>query len=105
MSSGENVEEEGTLTEKTVAFDLEGHRIEVEAHQGLSANQYRLIVDGTKVDAVDKSMGTHKLRGELPAEAGGEPLHFEISLEGSFKNKIVLEYRGERQELSHGWVA
>jgi len=89
----------------TIDFELEGHKIVVEGHQGLTANQYRLLVDGRKVDEVDKSMGTHTMRGELPASDGGEPRPFEIKLEGSARNKTYLEFEGDRQELLKSWVA
>lgn len=101
----ENLDEQKSWSDKNVSFDLEGHKIEVEGHQGLVANQYRLIVDGEKVDEVDKAMGTHTLRGKLPAEGGAEPRKFTIALEGSLKNKMYLEMDGERQELSNNWVA
>jgi hypothetical protein len=105
MSEPNDVEVEKTMTEFRIEFDLEGHKVEVEGHQGLAANQYRLLVDGAKVDEIDKSMGTHQLRGELPGQGGGSPRPFAISLEGSLRNKTYLEFEGERTELLKSWVA
>lgn len=105
MSDAENVEVEKTMTEFRIEFELEGHKIEVEGHQGLVANQYRLYIDGAKVDDVDKSMGTHRLRGELPGTGDGAPRPLVISLEGSARNKTYLEFEGEKTELLRSWVA
>lgn len=105
MSEPDDVEVEKTKTEFRITFDLEGHKIEVEGHQGLAANQYRLLVDGAKVDEVDKSMGSHHLRGELPGQGGSSPRPFAIALEGSIRNKTYLEFEGEKTELLKSWVA
>jgi len=93
------------MTSFTIDFDLEGHQIKVEGHQGLVANVYRLIIDGDKVDEVEKAMGTHVMRGQLPASAGGAARPFEIHLEGHARNKTYLEFEGQRQELLKSWVA
>ena len=79
--------------------------MKVEGHQGLTANVYRLMVDGKKVDEVEKFMGTHIMRGELPAADGAQARPFEIHLEGSARNKTYLEFEGKRQELLKSWVA
>ncbi len=105
MSEPTDIEVEKTMTDFRIEFDLEGHKIEVEGHQGLAANQYRLLVDGAKVDEVDKSMGSHHLRGELPGAGDVSPRPFAISLEGSFRNKTYLEFEGEKTELLKSWVA
>jgi len=95
-----NIEVEKKLTQFEITFDLGGHAIRVEGHQGLAANQYRLFVDGEKIDQVDKSMGTHRLHGK----AGEQP--FAIVLKGSARNKTYLEVEGaERQELLKTWAA
>lgn len=105
MSEPEDIEVEKTMTEFRIEFDLEGHKIEVEGHQGLAANQYRLYLDGTKVDEIDKSMGTHHLRAELPGVEGAAPRPLAIALEGSARNKTYLEFEGEKTELLKSWVA
>lgn len=105
MSDPENVEVEKTMTDFRIEFELEDHKIEVEGHQGLAANQYRLYIDGAKVDEVDKSMGTHHLRAELPGTGDGAPRPFAIALEGSARNKTYLEFEGQKTELLKSWVA
>ncbi|MDQ3631751.1 MAG: hypothetical protein M3417_10890 [Actinomycetota bacterium] len=101
----EDVEVDKDATSFKIDFNLEGHRIEVEGHQGLTANVYRLIVDGHKVDEVEKAMGTHVMRGELPGAGSGEARPLLIHLEGSLRNKTYLEFEGQRQELLKSWVA
>ena len=105
MSDPQNVEVEKTMTEFRIEFELEGHKIEVEGHQGLTANQYRLYIDGAKVDEVEKSMGVHHLRAELPSTGGGVPRPLAIALEGSARNKTYLEFGGQKTELLKSWVA
>jgi len=99
MSDAENIETEKSGSRFEITFSLDGHECRVEGHQGLAANQYRLYVDGEKVDEVDKSMGTHHMQGKV----GDKP--FAIALEGSLRNKTYLEVDGERQELLKSWVA
>lgn len=105
MSEPDDLSVEKSVTEFRIEFELEGHRIEVEGHQGLFSNQYRLYVDGIKADDVTKAMGTHHLRGVLPGSDGGPTRLFAVALEGSFRNTTFLEFEGKRTELLKSWVA